>query len=103
MNPTSVGPYLQLQNKCPYFNTKSSFSRGNSPLALHFSTENSKYLGIHAAIREHLPELDVRCQRDHDRKVERGEEERCLILKAIFFNRKSGFFKIGNQDSSIEN
>ena len=29
-------PYLESHNKRPFFNTKSSFFRGNSPLSLHF-------------------------------------------------------------------
>ena len=31
--------YLELQNEWPFFNTKASFFRGNSPFFLHFQSK----------------------------------------------------------------
>ena len=45
-----VRPYLEFQNKWPFFNTKSSFSRGDSPLSLHFQQNIQNIFGIVIAI-----------------------------------------------------
>ena len=37
--------YLELQNKWPLFNTKSSFFRGNSPLSLRIQWKTQKTVG----------------------------------------------------------
>ena len=41
-----LGDYLQLQNKWPFCNRKSSFVRDNSPLSLHFQSKISKQLAF---------------------------------------------------------
>ena len=47
--PRQHRPYLELQKKWPFFNRKSSFFRGDSPLSLHFQMKVAFILHLYCS------------------------------------------------------
>ena len=49
--------YLELQNKWPFFNKRSSFFRGNSRFSLHFQWKTQKTVGLLYCNLQYLRDL----------------------------------------------